>query len=180
MKRTTLIAAACALLVVTTGFAAAAPGNAPATVDANSSDAEQHATNHDARQANDSEPRNESRPAAGAAENQGERGPAVDLPAQVPDAVSDRIPENPVDRVPADLPTQVPDHVSEIHDRISSFLEGDLTDSLGDAVSEVVPGGQGDESADDHSDDGTQQSAASGDAEADGAAESPETDGQTA
>jgi len=38
-----------------------------------------------------------------------------------------------------DLPDQVPDHVSEIHDRISSFLNGNLEGTLGDAVSAVTP-----------------------------------------
>jgi len=33
MKRTTLIAAACAVLIAATGFAAAAPGSAPVSVD---------------------------------------------------------------------------------------------------------------------------------------------------
>lgn len=50
---------------------------------------------------------------------------------------------------PADgLSEQVPDHVTEIHDRISSFLDGAL-DSLGEALSDLL----GSQSADDASDD---------------------------
>ncbi|MFA9416294.1 hypothetical protein [Natrinema sp. HArc-T2] len=128
MKRTTLIAAVFAVLIMATGFAVAAPGNAPVDVDtgADSTDdhAEsepQHATDHDDRRENAATERNGNGAAAdehngnGAADERNGQGPNVDLPAQVPD------------------------HVSTIHDRISSFLSGDLETSLGDAISEVTP-----------------------------------------
>jgi hypothetical protein len=40
---------------------------------------------------------------------------------------------------PADLPAQVPDHVTQIHDLIRSFVGGDGDGSLGDSVSDATP-----------------------------------------
>lgn len=116
MKRTTLIAAACALLIVTTGVAVAVPGNAPVDAGENS--------------ANDRADRSENRSAAGEPDERADAGPN------------------------AELPEQVPDHVSAIHDRISSFLDGTLEGSLGDAISEVTPGDDESDEADDTGEDG--------------------------
>ena len=41
---------------------------------------------------------------------------------------------------PEDLPEQVPDFVSGIHDAVRDFLGGTI-DSLGEAVSDLTPGG---------------------------------------
>lgn len=129
MKRTTLIAALFAVLIMATGFAAAAPGNAPVDVDtgADSTDdhAEsepQHATDHDDRSETAATERNEN--GAAADERNGNGAATDERNGQGPNV---------------DLPAQVPDHVSTIHDRISSFLSGDLETSLGDAISEVTP-----------------------------------------
>ncbi|WP_226004609.1 hypothetical protein [Natrinema salinisoli] len=139
MNRTTLIAVALAALIAATGFAAAAPGNAPVSVDANAdspdeqhanehSPDEQHANEHaaDDQQADDDQNRSENgAAAANAADERNGQGPNVDLPEQVPD------------------------HVSQIHDRISSFLNDDLDGSLGDAVSDVTPDDDESDEADD-------------------------------
>lgn len=129
MNRTTLIAVACAALIMATGFAAAAPGNAPVSVDsgADSTD-EQHANEHaaDEQQADDDQNRSENGAApADAADERNGQGPNVDLP------------------------DQVPDHVSGIHDRVSSFLNGGLDGSLGEAISDVTPDDDESDEADD-------------------------------
>ncbi len=50
---------------------------------------------------------------------------------------------------PVELPAQVPDFVGEVHDLIRQFKVGDLTDSLGAAISDVTPGDEaGNETAD--------------------------------
>ncbi|ELY79467.1 hypothetical protein [Natrinema gari] len=118
MKRTTLIAVTCAVLIAATGFAAAAPGTAPVSVDSSADDA-------DDRRANDHATADH---ADGNAEHR-ENGAAADSGA---DASTGQGPSG-------DLPEQVPDHVSAIHDRVSAFLSGGLDGSLGDAISSVTP-----------------------------------------
>lgn len=117
MNRTTLIAAVFALLVVTTGVAAAVPGNAPVDADENGTD---------------------ERTQNGVADRD-----AGDRDGLGPDV---------------SLPDQVPEHVSAIHDRIASFLDGDLAGSLGDAISDLTPGGDetgdADESGENDADEG--------------------------
>ena len=149
MNRTTLIAAVFAVLIAATGFAAAAPGNAPVDIDTGADSPEdyaenepQHATDHDDR----SEP---------AATERSENGAATDE-RNGNSATDERNGQGPT----ADLPEQVPDHVSAIHDRISSFLDGDLETSLGDAISEVTPdnenadeSGEADDANEDETDD---------------------------
>ncbi len=124
MKRTTLIAVALAALLMITGFAAAAPGNAPVSVD---TDAD----------STDEQPANERAQSADERDDRSENGATAD------NGVDDRNGQGPN----VDLPDQVPDHVSEIHDRISSFLSGTLDGSLGDAISDVTPD-DGDEADD--------------------------------
>ena len=138
MKSTTLLAAGLAALVVFGGTAVALPGNAP--VDANANNAAETAPERGP---------NDDRRAGGApdaAANGSDRSNA--------DAAGERGP-------PDDLPSQVPDHVSEIHDLIRQHLSGDLTGSLGDAISEVTPGGDDDDSdaADDDGESATDDSA---------------------
>lgn len=123
MTLKTIAGAVLALLVVT-GTAAALPGAAPAQAD-------EHA-NDDA--------------AAAAAENadDADADNASDANARADDAER-RGP-------PADLPDQVPDFVGEVHDLIGQKLAGDLTGSLGEQISAVTPGDDGDENATDASD----------------------------
>ncbi|WP_049924502.1 hypothetical protein [Halopiger djelfimassiliensis] len=78
MKRPTLIAIGCAVLIATTGLAAAAPGNAPASVDAGADDIDQRAADPGKQGGNG---------IADVDERDGQ-GPTVDLPEQVPDHVS--------------------------------------------------------------------------------------------
>jgi len=111
MKRTTLIAAVFAALIVASGFAAAAPGNAPVDVDTGAATPDD-GTNTGPQQTSDAGDRHGN---SAAADKRSGQGPAVDLPEQVPD------------------------HVSAIHERISSYLSGDLEGTLGDAISEVTP-----------------------------------------
>ncbi|ELY50017.1 hypothetical protein C494_06535 [Natronorubrum bangense JCM 10635] len=160
MNRTTLIAAVFAVLIVATGFVAAAPGNAPVSVDADADSADdsqaEYANEHaaDAENANERDANNANEAADNsAADERNGQGPNVDLP------------------------DQVPDHVSAIHERISSFLSGALESPLGDAVSEVTPD---DESADDSDeavdgDDGADE-AVDGDDGADEADDASEAD----
>ncbi|WP_336036288.1 hypothetical protein [Halobacterium yunchengense] len=51
---------------------------------------------------------------------------------------------------PSELPDQVPDHVSEVHDRIGSYLDGEI-DNLGHALSDLLgdDGDSGDEASQD-------------------------------
>jgi len=134
MKRTTLIAAVFAALIVASGFAAAAPGNAPVDVDTGADRIDDHAENEQ-QHANDRDDRSEN-----AATEHTENDAAADE-RNGNGATDERNGQGPN----VDLPAQVPDHVSTIHDRISSFLSGDLETSLGDAISAVTPG---DENAD--------------------------------
>lgn len=106
-----IVAAFLALAVVATGAAAAAPGNAPVDVptDQHTDDADAAAENAD-ENATDA---GEQAEAAQAAD--GERGP------------------------PMDLPDQVPDFVSQIHDLIRQHVSGSLDGILGHQVSDVTP-----------------------------------------
>lgn len=109
MKLKLIAVIATVALLVTTGAALAAPGNAPddagaATVDDGTS-ADEAAENGSA-----------------AAENRDENGSAAaDEHAQGP---------------PDNLPEPVPDHVGQIHDLVRQFLNGSLEGSLGEAISD--------------------------------------------
>ncbi|WP_049901597.1 hypothetical protein [Natrinema sp. J7-1] len=165
MKRTTLIAVTCAVLIAATGFAAAAPGNAPVSVDSSADD----------RRGNDHATADH---ADGNAEHR-ENGAAADSGA---DASTGQGPSG-------DLPEQVPDHVSAIHDRVSTFLSGGLDGSLGDAISSVTPDDdetatESSEVADTATDDGdADDETATDDANVDGdersdVAEQPDSEGE--
>ncbi len=166
MNRTTIIAVALAALIAATGFAAAAPGSAPVSVDtgADGTDAADHPANDNAQSADDRDNGSENGTAAGADDRNGQ-GPA------------------------GDLPEQVPDHVSAIHDRISAFLSGDLETSLGDAIGDVTPDDEdaadeddatesGDEADEDSDADDTADE--DGDASEDADADEDSTDGEDA
>jgi hypothetical protein len=143
MKFTKIASVLLAVLLVATAGAAALPGNAPDKAQAgqadgnyeNGSDAAEaaNASEDDAQETseadNESEMDNESEAKpdhagaaserAGAAAN-GERGP------------------------PTDMPAQVPDFVTQIHELVNQKLDGSL-DNLGEAIQGVTP----DEEADD-------------------------------
>jgi hypothetical protein len=127
MNRIQLLAVGLAALTVTTGAALALPGAAPA-----SSPADDHAQadGHADENATD----------ADAVEN-GSAPDAVPMDGNASDADAARGP-------PADLPAQVPDFVSDIHDAVRTHVEGTIAD-LGDVISGLTPGGA-DESAGDH------------------------------
>jgi len=144
MKRTTLIAAVFAALIVASGFAAAAPGNAPVDVDTGADRIDDHAASN-AQHAADNANRSENSTAAdersensAASDNRNQNGAAADKRSEN-SAAADT--DNGNGQGPAvDLPAQVPDHVSAVHDKISSFLSGDLGSRLGEAISAVTPG----------------------------------------
>jgi hypothetical protein len=188
MNETKLTAAVLAVLLVTTGVGAVAPtpgngdtpdnagsnaANAPMTdanlgAEENASQVTDDGTNGEevARRANVSESANDSAAMADPADA------SEDEAGSEAAAAADEERRGP----PTDVPGQVPDHVSEIHQRIVSFLDGEL-DDLGAAVSDVTPK-DGDESADAENED-----AESADSEPETAAqetEEPETeDGDT-
>lgn len=146
MNRTTLIAAACALLVITTGIAVAAPGHAPVSVDENA-DEQDDRTDADDRSERgvDAADRSET-----AADDRGGNGTATaDDRGGNGSAANGEADERNGGGPNPDLPEQVPEHVSAIHDRIASFLNGDLDGSLGNAIAEVTPG---DDAANDEAD----------------------------
>lgn len=118
MKFHTTIALIVAALTLSAGAAAAMPGNAStdaASAGNGAADAEESA-------AQDAETSESDANKAEANETDGENA-ANASEARGP---------------PADMPAQVPDHVSQIHDLIGQFLAGDLTGSLGEAVSDVA------------------------------------------
>lgn len=114
MKRTTIVAAGLALLVLGAGAVAAQPSS-PADVQHPESPA-------DAPAVDDPVAQNAS------AENRTDE--------EVKDENEDAERAGP----PVDMPSQVPDHVSEIHALIGQFVEGDLDGSLGDAIRGVLGG----------------------------------------
>lgn len=129
---------AVAVLLVGTGAAMAAPGNAPDGVPA---DDEAQA---DDGQADDTPDSDEAANESDADENETDateenaderRGPPADVPA-----AGDGASQGP----PVDLPAQVPGFVSDIHDAVRSHTAG-AAGSLGETVSSLTPD---DESAD--------------------------------
>jgi hypothetical protein len=128
MRTKLLVAAGLAALVLTAGTAAALPGNAPVDVGANDDAADNADERADAADADEraDDDANDTDRAGGpdaAPVEQGDRGP------------------------PVSLPEQVPDHVSQIHDTVRQFLSGDLSGSLGDAISDVTPDDDGNETS---------------------------------
>jgi len=123
----TKIAGALLAVLLITGSAAALPGAAPAQAEDNADDAQaDDYANETAQDADENGETNESAgpDAADAADRQGppenvgpngERGPPTDMPAPVPDFVSD------------------------IHQLVNQKLMGDLDGNLGERISDVTP-----------------------------------------
>ena len=139
-----LAAVAVSLLLVGTGAAVAMPGNAPADAPADDRSqadegaADEHADANET-ESDDAESAEES--GEEAAENASERrGPPADVPAAADE-------ENASQGPPADLPAQVPDFVSDVHDAIRNHEGGADADPLGDLVSSLTPGDDGEESS---------------------------------
>ena len=140
MNISKLVTIGLAVLVLTAGAVAAAPGNAPGDAQAGN-DSDQPGA--DAGVGN-----------AGADDAAGNAGAddAADnaSPADDTDAAEDSAPMNKTngsaadDRrgPPSDMPEPVPDRVGEIHSQIDEFLNGDGTFNLGEAVSDVASSGE--------------------------------------
>jgi len=140
MNARTLLAVAVAASVLLAGMAAA--GAATPAEPANDNAPDEADRGGDASTADDADS-----DAADADENATERdetaahaGPPSDVPAA--DGNATEATQGP----PSELPGQVPDHVTEIHDTVSSFLNGDV-DHLGDALGGVL-GDDGEQAAD--------------------------------
>lgn len=192
MNVSKLTAALLALLVVSTGVGAVAatPGNGNAPddagtsaanapteeADANATDARDEGMSRDEVEdstANESDAANDSESMADPANASDGQAPRSEEAAGAAAAADEEERRGP----PADLPEQVPDHVGEIHQRIVSFLDGEL-DSLGAAVSDVTPA----DDSEDAETDGDAEAAANADGEADAEAtstEEPETEEPT-
>lgn len=111
MHTKTIGAIALAIMLVTTGVAVAAPGNAPD--DAGPDDA----------------------PANNASVEQGETN-ATNVTTG-----DDGVTAEGADGPPEDVPSHVPDHVVQIHDLIRQHIADLLDGSLGEAISDVLAGG---------------------------------------
>lgn len=133
-----------AVLVVASGAAAAAPGNAPADapVENDSSDAqaqdqmrEETANSSEANDTESDEPETDSDEEDRAGERPEQAGP--------PEAVDDR--RGP----PVNMPAQVPGFVSDVHQIVTEHLAGGI-DGLGERIGDLTPGGdEADADADD-------------------------------
>ncbi|WP_276273442.1 hypothetical protein [Haloarcula litorea] len=132
MKLTKIAGVLLAVLVVT-GSAAALPGAAETHANDNADDAQadDYANENATEAANESEDDTADDSAA-------TQGPPADAG---PDG--ERGP-------PTDLPAQVPDFVSEIHSLVDTHIAGDLDGTLGEQISDVTP----DDSETDDADDG--------------------------
>lgn len=143
-----ILAALLAVAVLTAGVGAVTAGSPPDGVPAeepddetpdDADDARENADDDDDAGENETETDGEqtaadAREGAGADDNQTERrGPPEDV------GVGQAGP-------PVDMPDPVPDFVVEIHSTIGDYLEGGL-DSLGDAVSSITPGDDGESEA---------------------------------
>jgi hypothetical protein len=131
-----LVTIGLAVLVLTAGAVAAAPGNAPGDAQAGD-DSDQPGADAGVGNAG----------ADDAADNAGADDAADNAsPADDTDAAEDNAPMNKTngsaadDRrgPPSDMPEPVPDRVGEIHSQIDEFLNGDGTFDLGEAVSDVA------------------------------------------
>lgn len=127
MKVRTITVIAIATILVTAGAAVAAPGNAPDLPD-------------NAHNINDAERDDDSSENPTAEEETNENATVrenSDRDNGAEESVTDRGADN-AQGPPTDLPAQVPEHVSQIHDLIRQFLNDDLGESLGNAISDVV------------------------------------------
>lgn len=127
MKLTKTAGVLLAVLLVATAGVAAMPGNAPADSQAGQAD-----DNYD--------------DGANASNAPADAGPEMN------DSETDEAnAENADDRrgPPTDMPAQVPDHVSQIHDLVNQYLDGDI-DNLGEHISDLMGG---EDAADEESED---------------------------
>lgn len=149
MKRTTFAVIAVIALVLTAGAAAAMPGSAPD--DAAADDAQdQNSDSADSASANGDDTRDEK--AEEASDNRSEDAWDDDRAAAADDAranATSGVEKRSANaQGPAvDLPAQVPDHVQRIHDLIGQFLDGEGDGSLGEQISGVDRSDAGNESA---------------------------------
>ena len=127
MKVRTITVIAIATMLATTGAVVAAPGNAPNLPD-------------NAHDMNDTEQNDDSSKNATVVEEMNEKTTgredsdrAVGAGASGADVRAENS-QGP----PTDLPAQVPEHVGQIHDLIRQFLNDDVGESLGNAISDVV------------------------------------------
>jgi hypothetical protein len=126
MKLTKTAGVLLAVLLVATAGAAALPGNAPADSQAGQADDK---TDADTGAPADAGPEmnNSDADSENATDADDRRGP------------------------PTDMPAQVPDHVSQIHDLVHQYLDGDI-DNLGEHISDLM-GGEDAEEADEDAED---------------------------
>lgn len=135
MKLHVIAAIALVVLVATAGVAVAAPGNAP---DNPGEADDEHGASDDAPDGEPAEDQSIDEDDVNRSENASataDRG--VEMSENESAADGD------VSAVHAqgsgeDLPAQVPDHVSQIHDLIRQFFDGELAGSLGEAISGVT------------------------------------------
>jgi hypothetical protein len=118
MKLTKTAGVLLAVLLVATAGVAALPGNAPADSQAGQAD-----DNYD--------------DGANASDAPADAGPEMN--DSETDEENAENAENADDRrgPPTDMPAQVPDHVSQIHELIHQYLDGDI-DNLGERISDVM------------------------------------------
>lgn len=114
----TIIAIGLAALLVTAGAVAAAPGQAPTD-----SAADEHAQSSGHGQ-------------AGGPDDAGNQ--SADAGSQSANASNRSADAGP----PTDMPAPVPNHVTQIHETINRWLSGSLTGTLGEAISSIVGGNQ--------------------------------------
>lgn len=151
MKRTALAAIGLAVLLVTAGLATAAPGTTTTPADGPN----EHA--NDAAQAGDDNADHADENATDGHEKADDPETAEANESEQSDCTcSDDANESAVDEnatqareenaeanearqgPPTEMPANVPDHVSEIHVLIQDYLGGDLSGSLGSAISDLV------------------------------------------
>lgn len=133
MNRHTFAAVALAVLLVSAGAVAAAPGNAPTDAGADASDDSrgENAGSGDAAAAANGTDR-----AANASDgNATANGDVATDRSENASAAGDEARVEDSEGPDVALPERVPEHVSRIHDLVGRFLAGDLGGSLGEAIS---------------------------------------------
>mgnify|MGYP006294165479 CR=1 FL=1 len=113
-----------AVLLVATAGVAALPGNAPADSQAGQADDTYDDSNASDAPADAGPGMNDSETGENASNADDRQGP------------------------PTDMPAQVPDHVSQIHELVHQYLDGDI-DNLGAQISDLMGGGEAAEEGED-------------------------------
>jgi len=150
MKLTKIASVLLAVLLVASAGAAAMPGNAPADSQAGQADDHSDSAGDGASAANASDQRPDDAGSAGMADNDSDAGAAAADDKRGP---------------PTDMPAQVPDFVTEVHELINQKLDGTLQ-NLGEALSAATPGDDAD-TDDEQSADGEESDTEQQDAERD-------------